>query len=261
MKYQKGATLIVVLLILLLVTIIGVLAIRVALTSLNISTNSQVAQLNFQAADTPTNLLLRANPTNIVNISHVLGAALNDTIPQQEYVFCYKPTSSNIFGLTKSSSVIKAGSANSAELVEGAGAGFCDLSSDFGSSRQAVVTQVAVTVPTDPDTAASAGAYLTRGTDVSEGSALPRNMIARQRVRVTTTSMLPAYSSNSISAMTSACMGSATVGGRISDNGDVALSSKQTLAECMAAQGVPVSSQVQEIAVFTYLDQAEAPGS
>ena len=44
-RQQRGATLIVVLIMLLVITIVGVLAIRVAMTSLNIATNSQIGQL------------------------------------------------------------------------------------------------------------------------------------------------------------------------------------------------------------------------
>ena len=49
---ETGATLIVVLIILLIVISVGVLAIRVAIVSLKVATNSQVGQLNFQSSDT-----------------------------------------------------------------------------------------------------------------------------------------------------------------------------------------------------------------
>lgn len=57
-RQQCGATLIVVLMMLLVITIVGVFAIRVAMTSLNIATNSQIGQLLLQTGDTPTNLIL-----------------------------------------------------------------------------------------------------------------------------------------------------------------------------------------------------------
>ncbi|WP_280180009.1 PilX N-terminal domain-containing pilus assembly protein, partial [Acinetobacter nosocomialis] len=65
--HQKGATLIVVLIILLIVIAVGVLAIRVAIVSLKVATNSQIGQLNFQSSDTPIPVSythLRAHETN-----------------------------------------------------------------------------------------------------------------------------------------------------------------------------------------------------
>lgn len=50
-KNQTGATLIVVLVLLLVITIIGTLAIRQSLMSLNIVTNSQAQQLLVQNSD------------------------------------------------------------------------------------------------------------------------------------------------------------------------------------------------------------------
>ena len=50
-RQQRGATLIVVLIMLLIITIVGVMAIRIAMTSLNIATNSQIGQLLMQTGD------------------------------------------------------------------------------------------------------------------------------------------------------------------------------------------------------------------
>ncbi len=58
-RQQRGATLIVVLIMLLVITIVGIFAIRVAMTSLNIATNSQIGQLLLQTGDTPTNQFLK----------------------------------------------------------------------------------------------------------------------------------------------------------------------------------------------------------
>ncbi len=75
---EKGATLIVVLIILLIVISVGVLAIRVAIVSLKVATNSQVSQLNFQSSDTPLELIVQMNPTTLTNITNVIGAALKE---------------------------------------------------------------------------------------------------------------------------------------------------------------------------------------
>ena len=53
-RQQHGSTLIVVLILLLAITIIGTLAIRQSMVSLNIATNSQAQQLMIQNSDAAT---------------------------------------------------------------------------------------------------------------------------------------------------------------------------------------------------------------
>ena len=62
---QQGMALIAVLIIVIVVTLLGVTAMRMSMTSLALATNSQASNLLFQAAD----LGLRSLPTNITNIS------------------------------------------------------------------------------------------------------------------------------------------------------------------------------------------------
>lgn len=261
-KHQQGATLIVVLMILLMVTIVGVLAIRVALTSLNISTNSQIGQLLMQSSDSPLNQFTKTDLSTVVNLSNVIGAALQESEanPGAEYIFCYKPTSTQAYGATIYSSVIQAGSGNAATLVDGGTRGFCSLTSDFGSSRQAVVTQVAVTIPTTNDINATPGAYLGRGTNLSLGAGIPRNLVSQQRIRVTSTAILPAYGNSSASTVQNNCLGGvAATGIRISDNTEPAAAAKQTLNDCIKSYNMPVNTQIQEFSLVTSLSQTTAP--
>jgi hypothetical protein len=258
---EKGATLIVVLIILLVVVSVGVLAIRVAIVSLKVATNSQVSQLNFQSSDTPLELIVQMNPNTLTNITNVIGAALkeHESTPGAEYNFCYKPVSTSVnFAQTRGASLLRAGSANNAVVEDGGVVGFCDLTNDYGSNRQAVVTQVAVSIPTD---AASdiPGSNLPRGTNTSEGTQLPKSMLSTQRIRVITTAFLPAYASTSIETLQSDCL--STSSAKISDNFDTALTAKQTLAECLANHNVPFSTQVQEFNYTNKLTQITAPGS
>ncbi|RSO59847.1 pilus assembly protein [Acinetobacter lactucae] len=248
------------LIILLIVISVGVLAIRVAIVSLKVATNSQVSQLNFQSSDTPLELIVQMNPTTLTNITNVIGAALkeHESNPGAEYNFCYKPVSTTNFAQTRGASLLRAGSANNAVVEDGGVAGFCDLTSDYGSNRQAVVTQVAVSIPTD---AASdiPGSNLPRGTNTSEGTQLPKSMLSTQRIRVITTAFLPAYASTSIETLQRDCL--STSSAKISDNFDTALTAKQTLAECLANHNVPFSTQVQEFNYTNKLTQITAPGS
>lgn len=66
-------------------------------------------------------------------------------------------------------SLLRAGSANNAVVEDGGVAGFCDLTSDYRSNRQAVVTQVAVSIPTDA-MADIPGSNLPRDINLSEGT-------------------------------------------------------------------------------------------
>lgn len=258
---QRGATLIVVLIILLIITVVGVLAIRVAIVSLAVATNSQVDQLNFQSADTPLYLLAQSDPENLTNFGNVIGASLreHENNPGGEYIFCYKPTSTTVrFAQTVDAALIRADTGDNAKKEAGLSNGFCNLETDFGSSRQAVSTQVAVSVPTDA-AADLPGSNLPRGINLSEGTQLPKQMTSTQRVRVTVTSMLPAYSPTSVATIQANCLSENKL--KISDNTTEALKNKETLANCMATNKVPFNVQVQEFNYLNKLTEVTAPGS
>lgn len=257
---QQGATLIIVLVILLITTIVGVLAIRIAIVSLGVSTNSQVDQLNFQSADTPVYLLTQMDPATLTNFGNVIGASLrtHEDSPGGEYVFCYKPTSATIkFSQTVDAALIRAGTGNDATKEAGIGNGFCTLDTDFGSNRAAVVTQVAVSIPTDAS-ADAPGSNLPRGINLTEGAQLPKSMTSTQRVRVISTAMLPAYSPALIATIQANCLSATHT--KISDNLSSELQDKETLADCLRTNNVPFSVQVQEFNYLNKLTEVTAPG-
>lgn len=144
---QQGATLIVVLFVLLLITIVGIMAIRTAITSLNIATNSQIGQLLVQTGDTPANQFLNVGSyETLMAADLVIGAARLDT-PGKEYIFCYKPTSNQQIAATMDATVLIPPDANAAwdtkatiDSTQTSRNGFCNLEQDFGSAREAVVT-------------------------------------------------------------------------------------------------------------------------
>lgn len=257
---QKGATLIVVLIMLLIIAIVGALAIRVAIVSLGVATNSQVDQLNFQSSDTPLMLLTKMDPTTITNFGNVVGASLreSESNPGAEYIFCYKPTSTTVkFSQTLDAALIRAGTGNDATKEAGIGNGFCQLGTDFGSARTAVVTQIAVTVPTDASID-DPGSNLPRGINLSEGTQLPKSMTTTQRIRAISTAILPGYSSTSATTVQSNCLSVAHA--KISDNMSESLKNKETLADCLKTNQVPFSVQVQEFNYLNKLTEVTAPG-
>lgn len=262
-KNQQGATLIVVMVILLIIIVVGILAVRVAIVSLGVATNSQVNQLNFQSSDTPLGWFNNFDPTTVTNVGNVIGAALkeNESNPGGEYIFCYKPTSNGFAQTINASLIRKAASGNNATVDAGGVAGFCSLTVDFGSNRPAVVTQVAVSVPTEASNS-TPGANLPRGINVSEGTQLPKSMTSTQRIRVTTTAMLPNYSSSLTSSIQNDCLKSTAA--KISDDLSATLANNTynyTLAKCLADKGVPFSTQVQEFNYVNQLTEVTAPGS
>ena len=266
-RQQRGATLIVVLIMLLVITIVGVLAIRVAMTSLNIATNSQIGQLLLQTGDTPTNLLLnRSNYKNLTSITSVVGKAISDQKDPlkhgREYVFCYRPTSAlqvnSILDMTVLIPPDATATKATVDTTESNRSGFCDLESDFGSSREAVVTQVAVKYISESDPDAAPGADLDRGTDASKDSNVQQGKVDG-RVRITATAILPHYSRSNLADVQEDCIGNGSTAGYINDNTDTGLRTKKTMADCLTKYGIPVNMQIQEIDLKTRFVQITAP--
>ena len=266
-RQQHGATLIVVLIMLLVITIVGVFAIRVAMTSLNIATNSQIGQLLLQTGDTPTNLILnRSNYKNLTSITSVVGKAISDQKDPlkhgREYVFCYRPTSAlqvnSILDMTVLIPPDATATKATVDTTESNRSGFCDLESDFGSSREAVVTQVAVKYISESDPDAAPGADLDRGTDASKDSNVQQGKVDG-RVRITATAILPHYSRSNLADVQEDCIGNGSTAGYINDNTDTGLRTKKTMADCLTEYGIPVNTQIQEIDLKTRFVQVTAP--
>jgi len=264
---ERGSTLIAVLFILFIVTVLGVMAMRQGLTSLNISTHAQVRQLMVQSSDAALNQFTQTDLTSISKFSGVFGQALINSVanPGQEFVFCYQPTSTQNFGLALNANVIQGSTTDAATLISGGSAnGFCDLSGatalDFGSGRKVAMTQVAVTIPTEAAGTAP-GANLSRDTTVSLGSSLPQTLTTTQRLRATATTMLPAFANSSLSTVQTNCLGAAngSTAGRINDNTDPQYANTETVTDCLARYGVPANTQVQEFNLVTTLTQTAAP--
>lgn len=263
---QRGATLIVVMFVLILITIVGAMAIRVAMTTLNISTNAQIGQLLSQTADTPLNQLAVSDLTSIADLSGAIGLAIEESkkSPGKEFVFCYRPTGTEKFAASLNVTMLvpparTADADTKATIDEGGGAGLCDLTADFGSARRAVITQVAVKIPTDPVANTAPGAMLGRGTNLSGGTIMPTNLVEQQRIRITTTAISPAFARGDVAAIQTDCIGQNTTSGYINDNTDTDVAGKRTVAQCLADYGVPVISQSQEFNLQTLFRQVTAP--
>ena len=200
----------------------------------------------------------------------VIGAARLDT-PGKEYIFCYKPTSSQQIAATMDATVLIPPDANAPwdtkatiDSTQTSRNGFCNLEQDFGSAREAVVTQVAVRIPTDADKSLEAGALLETGGDLSLNSVAQNSKAPVTRVRVTTTSILPNYASADLATVQKDCIGGASSVGYINDaldQGVAGTTGKRTVADCLASYGIPVNVQVQEIILRQLEPENTSPAS
>lgn len=246
---QKGSTLIYVMIMLVMLTVVGVLSIRTAMTTLNMATNVQVGQSLSQTADTPLNLYANnPNPRELRKITTAIGYAEKEKAdPGKEFVFCYRPLSANPFASARSVVVLRPATGGAASVVSGSVRSFCDLEQDFGSRREAVVTQVAVKIPNEIENEDGEIKILTpQGNPITQPS--PSPLATPLQVRVTTTSVFPNFAADVDDAQ--ACMSSF-----INDNLSVSTQGMRTVAQCLVDLGVPVNTQVQEYV----LGEAEMP--
>lgn len=152
---QRGSTLIVVLMVLLLIMIVGTLAIRQSISSLKLVTNNQIQTLLLQSSDAA--LLALQNPNNTPDIAAangIVGFFKNESHKDAELVFCFSDTKP--FALNKGAYLL-----NSPNW-ESLGGGVCTKNSESGGRKQ-VVTQVYIKRAT---TSTAPFADLARGTEV-----------------------------------------------------------------------------------------------
>lgn len=248
MRNQRGSTLIAVLIVLLIITVLGVIAIRQGLTSLTLSTNAQVQALLTQSSDVVFDKIQDDYQTNS-SVSNVMSFVTLEGNQGKEWIACYRPTTSNIFYniLTNTTAVVPSVAAGDNTVgVEGGDQGFCDITKDFSSNRNAVITQVAIMIPNDPVEDARPFEYAPRKTDVSNSK-----IESTKRVRVYSTSIVPSMTTANLTTVQDTCLRN-----RVSDDMDRVNSAKETITDCLARLGVPANTQVQEYQLTTVISQA-----
>ena len=140
MKQQKGATLITVLVILVIVTLLGTIAVKMGIVGLKIATNSQVNALLLENSDSA--LFNIENPAEVERQLALDGmfAYFNSSAnANDELVFCYRASENSFFKLSKASAITEDGST----LKIGVD-GFCKAN-QFAMGRSAVLSQVYLT--------------------------------------------------------------------------------------------------------------------
>lgn len=249
--YQKGATLIVVLFALILMTLIGTLALKQSLIGLKIATNSQTQTLMQQTADAVFFALERDNQNSDVfqkNLSALglFGLIKSNTFLDKELVFCYRPkTQSEVFQI-ETASVIYPTSNTDVNNSELGVDGFCTYSDgDFSSGRDFMISQIAVKKGSlNSDVPFK---YYPLGTDMSTVQ-----LDQVQPVQITVTTVIPGAATgvgagwSSFSTQINNCFKNHL------NEKSTQFSGLNTVAECFSSLGVPYSQQVMEYAVISY---------
>ncbi|SPL69672.1 pilus assembly protein PilX [Acinetobacter stercoris] len=152
MKRQKGATLIIVMILLIIITGIGTLAIRESLTSLNIATNSQATQLMLQNSDAALFQIENLPESDLAlqwTKRGIFGLIQGNNNKGNELIFCFRGDQSDFFDQNKASisKLDASGKFNNSSLGSD---GYCKVGKPenyFTSGRQAVMTQISLTYP------------------------------------------------------------------------------------------------------------------
>jgi hypothetical protein len=140
MKKQQGSALIIVLVILVLVTLIGTLAIRSGILGLKLATNSQVNALLLENSDAA--LFNVENPNDVARQLAIDGmfAYFNSAAnADDELVFCYRAAQASFYSFSKASAIAADGTTTKIGVD-----GFCKAN-QFAMGRSAVLSQVYLT--------------------------------------------------------------------------------------------------------------------
>lgn len=259
--HERGATLIIVLILLVLISVIGLYAIRHSIFNLKLATNAQVQTLLMQTSDVVLNHLERNfNANEATNLAGTpVGQVLLEGNQGKELQFCFKPTQvdagvikNTLFFDLREFRIIERASPTSIEASSSADSGdigaVCNPSTMFSISRKALVTQVAVVSPDDPAVEMGRFDLATRGTDLKEAN------IETKRVRVIVTSFAPALAPSVTLADMNTCltgrmMDDLLLKNRAGDSHNPSQVKVETLHECLNQLGVPLNTQLAEYVV------------
>ena len=181
MKQQKGATLITVLVILIVITLLGTIAVKMGIVGLKIATNSQVNALLLENSDSA--LFNIENPAEVERQLALDGmfAYFNSSAnANDELVFCYRASENSFFKLSKASAITEDGS-----TIKIGVDGFCKAN-QFAMGRSAVLSQVYLTKNA---TTSTPFAGVPKGTSLGQSN-VPVTM---HNIGATVISVLPSF--------------------------------------------------------------------
>ena len=274
-KNQIGATLIIVLLLLVAITIIGSLAVRSSILSLKVATVSQAQQLLMQNSDAA--LFKVEDPSQLIKnmaLNGMFGYIKGEDNVGKELVFCLKSDNANFFNLSKSSLINWSGTGTTIDPAGLGSDGFCKIASGFYTSgRNTVITQIAVKAMDATD--AIAFQHMQKGTDPDSSKKDPAQMYT-----IYVTSVFPGLAAKDVkdkdinecfnsrfNSIPSSKQGELDLE-KTAVNGDTSLSdaekaakvallntAKVTVSGCLNTLGVPTNTQVANYALTQTLSK------
>jgi hypothetical protein len=232
MQRQRGSALISVMIILLLTTVLGVIAVRQGSTNLNLAMNASVQSLLVQSSDVGLDKLESSNIAGSASGAGPLGYLRLSGNEGKEYVFCYRPTnpSNNIYNIKDDVILLPEGG------TEGDAEGFCGTQKDqsYSSNRRVVISQMALVRPQEA-AVAEPFQYFEKGTD-SETVKRPE----QQRFRAYITSIAPTLARVDKEKIDQ-CFELANDDSTVVSRADL-----ESMSNCFFRLGVPSNTQVQD---------------
>lgn len=189
---ERGATLIVVLLFLVLIMLAGAIAVRQSNTDLKIATSDQINTVLLQSSDSANQKLetmLNGDPDSeqYKDVTSAVGVfghfLLNEANVTNEFIYCFNPRTKKY--LTDNATVRLPSGAYWSSLNNG----ICDYTDadDYTSARQTAMTQMSVTT-TPPDPNAERFSQMVIGKETEDRTS------KKFKFDIRATSALPAYS-------------------------------------------------------------------
>ena len=254
-KSQEGVTLIVVLLFLMLITLVGIMAVKRSTTDLKVATADQVDTFLLNSSDSANKRIEKVFDNDIdqdykdavIKGSGMFGYYLSEvgsTNRDDQYVFCYNPRLSS-FGQLSQASIVKP----NGSLVMTSSSGYCDISNSasYASARSNVVTQVNITRPSKAVVGQGGFKSVTQGSGIQTNK--PANESAVFDIR--STSILPSISNASKSQINN-CLKKPIAP---NDGGTT-----KSMDECMKDEGIAAKTLVQQAYVKNVVDNTVCYG-
>lgn len=253
-KSQEGVTLIVVLLFLLLITLVGIIAVKRSTTDLKVATADQIDTFLLNSSDSGNKRIEKIFDDDVdedykdavIKGSGMFGYYLSEagsSNRDDQYIFCYNPRLDSFAKLNQASIVKPNGG-----TVMTTGNGYCDISksNSYASARSNVVTQINITRPSRAVVGQGNFKSVTQGSGIQANE--PSNESAVFNIR--STSILPSLS-NASKEKINACLKKP-----IAPNDG----SSKSLDECMRDEGISAKTLVQQAYVKNVVDDTVCYG-
>lgn len=243
---QKGSALIVVLVIVIILTIIGVMAIRSGIVGLAIATNSQASHIMDQNNDGA--LFKIENSSNFDEFllgTGLFGFPKMEANRDKELVICYRGNMTQFYQFYHASLVYLEQGENEPKIENIGGSsrsGFCQINKnkkDFVSGRAAAMTQIAVRISGYTEGGNEPFSHYQIGTDTENGK-----LDETARLIITATTVMPTLSTEDPEII-NACMKKLSY---ISTDVNV-----ETVSECLSKNAAPFKTQVSEYSLGQFI--------